>query len=69
MIMVQGAQIAWREVRAIVVGLMGLTLLGLGARRRWLAALAGVTLLWVFSSVVVMSGSFRIRWISCEEGG
>ncbi|MCB0143901.1 MAG: phosphatidylserine decarboxylase [Caldilineaceae bacterium] len=49
MIMVQGAQIAWREVRAIVVGLMGLTLLGLGARRRWLAALAGVTLLWVFS--------------------
>ena len=37
MIMVQGAQIAWREVRAIVVGLAGLTLVGLSARRRWLA--------------------------------
>lgn len=46
---VQGAQNAWREVHAIVLGLVGLLLLALGLRRPWWAAAAGGTLLWVFS--------------------
>lgn len=46
---VQGAQIAWREVQTIVIAVVSLLLTGLGLRNRWLTALAGLTLLWLFS--------------------
>ena len=40
MIIISGIVAAWREVKAIVVGLISLILVGLLTRQRWLAALA-----------------------------
>ncbi len=46
--MKRGMLVAWREVRAIVVGLTGAVLLALLAKKRGLALLMGALLGWVF---------------------
>jgi phosphatidylserine decarboxylase len=46
--MMSGMVAAWREVRSIVLGLAGVTMLAGLARRRWLAAIGATILGWVF---------------------
>lgn len=46
--MFSGCLAAWREVKAIVLSLMGLTLLALWAQKRWLVWLLAGLLGWIF---------------------
>jgi len=48
MIIITGITAAWREVKAIVIGLISLILVGLLSRQRWLVALATTLLSGVF---------------------